>query len=112
MRATPRRPGKILVMFVLVLTALLGMLGLVIDTGPMMAPTAHPEAADSAALAAAMELMRGGTLTTDPTSGEVSGTAVDAARQFVHVHNGMPDATVTVRRPVAQPARGAPDTSR
>src|SRR5262245_714675 len=100
--ATPRRPGKILVMFVLVLTALLGMLGLVIDTGLMMAAHRRTQsAADSAALAAAMELMRGGTLATDPTSGAVTGTAVDAARQFVHVHNGMPDATVTVRRPVA-----------
>ena len=63
LRPTPRtryRPGKILVMFALLLPALLGMVGLVIDCGLMMATHRHVQnSADSAAMAAAMDKIRG-----------------------------------------------------
>jgi hypothetical protein len=56
----PSRDGKILVTFVLVLPVLLGIVGLVIDAGRLMAAHRHAQnAADSAALAAAQSLLRG-----------------------------------------------------
>lgn len=91
MRTTARRPGKILVMFALLLTALLGMFGLVIDSGLMMVSArATQNVADSAALAAAMDLMRG----------ESAATARATAVAFVRTHNGMTDvASPDVRIP-------------
>ncbi|HET6572409.1 MAG TPA: pilus assembly protein TadG-related protein [Fimbriiglobus sp.] len=90
MSTAARRPGKIIVMFALLLTTLLGMLGLVIDSGLMMAShRATQSVADSAALAAAMELMRG----------ESADAARAAAVAFVQTHNGMTDATPDVRIP-------------
>src|SRR3712207_3784375 len=60
-RATRTRPaGKTLVMFALLLPALLGMVGLVIDGGMLQAAHRQTQnAADAAALAAALDLMRG-----------------------------------------------------
>src|SRR5207237_7140365 len=81
--AGPRRPGKILVLFVLLLPVLLGMVGLVVDTGLMMA--AHRQAknaADAAALAAAMDLMLGGS----------GSSATAAAQTFVQQYNGLASA--------------------
>lgn len=91
MSTCARRPGKILVMFALLLTALLGMFGLVIDSGLMMVShRATQNVADSAALAAAMALMRG----------ESADAARAAAVAFVHTHNGMTDvASPDVRIP-------------
>jgi hypothetical protein len=92
----PRRPlrgkrsGKILVMFALVLSILLGMTGLVIDGGLMI--TARREAhnaATAAAGAAAMKLFLE----------RSSPAAVNEALTFVKVHNGLSDATVVVNIP-------------
>jgi Flp pilus assembly protein TadG len=51
-----RRSGMVVVMFSILLVALIGMLGLVIDTGFMLATHRQAQnAADAAALAAAVE---------------------------------------------------------
>src|SRR5262245_9758760 len=81
------RPGKILVLFALLLPVLLGMVGLVIDSGLAMA--AHRRvrnAADAAALAAALDLFRG----------ETTGTAKATAAAMVTTNNGLGSASVTV----------------
>lgn len=87
----PRR-GTILVITAIVLIALVGLLGLVIDAGQLM--TAHRtvrNAADAAATAAAMDLM----------TGKSNSAAIATATTFVQQHNGMPSATVTVSIPPA-----------
>ena len=74
------RRGAVLVLFVVLLTVIVGLLGLVIDTGRMMA--SHREAqnaADAAALAGAYDLMRGKT----------AGQAETSAVAFVQTYNGM-----------------------
>lgn len=85
-----RRRGTVLVITAVVLTALIGLLGIVVDAGQLM--TAHRQtqnAADAAATAAAMDLM----------SGKSNGTAIATATTFVQQHNGMPTGTVTVNIP-------------
>lgn len=68
------RSGAILVWFALILITLLGMVGLVIDTGLLMSGRRQAQnAADAAALAAAYELMFGNS----------SGAATDAANTYV-----------------------------
>lgn len=67
MRAEPRnsrrREGKILVLFALLLPALLGIVGLVLDTGSIAATQRQAQAgADAAATAAAQRLLEGGTI--------------------------------------------------
>lgn len=96
-RTDPRaRPGTVLVLFAIVLVVLLGITGLVLDLGMMMASRRQAQnAADSAALAAAMELMRGGT----------PATARAAALAYVQTYNGLTDAATTVNIP---PAPGGP----
>ena len=90
-----RQSGKILVLFGILLTVLFGLLGLVMDGGLMMASHRRVQnAADSAALAAAMDLMRGVS----------SSGAAATATTFVQTHNGLSTATVTVTTP---PASGA-----
>ncbi len=85
-----RRRGTVLVLFVLLLVVLLGMVGLVLDSGLMMQSSRHSQnVADSASLAAAMELMRGGT----PDS------ARTVALLYARTHNGLSDATITVNIP-------------
>jgi hypothetical protein len=70
----------VLVLFVILLTVIVGLLGLVIDTGRMMASHRQAQnAADAAALAGAYELMRGKTAT----------QAEAAAATFVQTYNGM-----------------------
>jgi len=84
--------GTILVITAIVLIALVGLLGLVIDAGQLM--TGHRKtqnAADAAATAAAMELM----------TGKSNSTATTAATAFVTQYNGMPTATVRVDIPPA-----------
>lgn len=85
-----RRKGTILVVTAIVLTALIGLLGLVIDAGQLM--TAHRQtqnAADAAATAAAMDLI----------SGKSNATAIATAKTYVQQHNAMGSATVTVNIP-------------
>lgn len=84
------RPGQTMVMFLIVLTALLGMVGLVVDIGLMMGSHRRVQnAADAAAVAAAREMMRGGS----------ADAARAAATRFVQTDNGLPDAAVTVNIP-------------
>src|SRR4051794_19033169 len=81
-----RRSGQTLVLFVLILPALLGMIGLMVDGGLLMA--AHRQAqnaADAAALAGALDLMR------NKTGGQV----IQTAKDFVLTYNSMSTSTVT-----------------
>src|SRR5262245_22369647 len=81
------RSGKIIVLFALLLPVLLGMVGLVIDSGLAMA--AHRRvrnAADAAALAAALDLLRG----------QTAATAKKTAADMVTTNNGLTSASVTV----------------
>lgn len=87
---TRPRAGTVLVITAVILIALVGMLGLVIDAGQLM--TAHRKtqnAADAAATAAAMDMIAGGS----------NGTATTTAVTFVHDYNGLPGATVVVHIP-------------
>src|SRR5436309_5488756 len=86
MRPHPRRSccharaGKVLVLFVLLLPILVGWVGLVIDTGLLLA--GHRQAqnvADAAALAAALDKFRG--------ASDASATAT--ANKFVQDYNGQ-----------------------
>jgi len=87
---TARRPGQILVLFVILLVALLGMLGLVIDCGLLMATHRKTQnAADSAATAAAMDLMRG----------QSAAVARAKAQQFALTYYGVTLADADVRIP-------------
>ena len=101
-----RRPGKILVMFALLLPALLGMTGLVIDGGLLMA--AHRQAqnaADAAAMAAAMDKLRG----------KANATATATATTFVKdpQYNNLPNATLAINiPPTSGPYAGEPTSSR
>src|SRR5262245_28064474 len=84
---SPRRPGKILVLFALLLPVLLGMAGLTIDGGLLMTSQRSAQnAADAAALAAAYDLMRGKSTT----------AATATAKTTVTSYNGLSKATVTV----------------
>ncbi len=90
------RSGIVLVWFALLAVLLLGMVGLVIDGGLLMARYRQAQnAADAAALAAAHDLMYG--------VGGASG-ATTTANTYVTTHNGLSDATVQVSIP---PATGA-----
>jgi hypothetical protein len=78
------RPGKTLVMFALLLPVLLGMVGLVIDGGLMIAAQrAAQNAADAAAMAAAMASLSG------------QGDPQTFATTYVTQYNGPSDATLT-----------------
>jgi Flp pilus assembly protein TadG len=93
-RARSHRAGKTLVTFVLALPTLLGMVGLILDSGLLLASQRSAQnAADAGALAAAMEMFRGS-----------SSTASSSATTFVKTYNGLSNATVTVNIP---PASGA-----
>ena len=91
------RSGAILVWFALLLTVLLGMVGLVIDAGLLMA--AHRQAqnaADAGALAAAKDLMWG----------KSTGTAAATAATFVTQYNGQVNAPVVNIPPAQGPYQG------
>ena len=86
-RPGQRRPGKVLVFFALLLPVLIGMLGLVIDSGLLLA--AHRQshnAADAGALAAAMDLLRNKGIT----------VATQSATTYVQSYNGLAGSAVTV----------------
>ncbi len=79
------RSAKTLVLFVLVAPVLLGMIGLVVDAGMLMAAQRQTQnAADAAAIAAAMDLYRGAS----------NSTALATAQTFV-TNNGL-SATLTL----------------
>ncbi len=89
------RAGAILVWLALLMVLLLGMVGLVIDAGLLMATHRHAQnAADAAALAAADDLLRGMS----------SGQATTTATTYVQQRNGAADWTPEVHIP---PTSGA-----
>lgn len=94
------RSGKILVLFALVIVVLFGLLGLVLDGGMMMASHRQTQnAADSAALAAAMDLMRG----------KDTATARSTAIAWAQTYYGITLAPSDVRIPPATgPYQGNP----
>src|SRR5271166_1726238 len=86
-----KRPGKTLAMFLLLTPALLGMVGLTIDGGLLLVTYRQTQnAADAAALAAAVDLIRGS-----------AGTASATATTYVQTYNNMSGATVTINIPPA-----------
>jgi len=101
MRATSmRRRGAILVWFALMAIVLLGMVGLVIDAGILMAEHRHAyNAADAGALAAAVDLLYG------RSPAQARATAIT----YVKTHHDMPDAPDPVVNipPVNGPYAGA-----
>jgi Flp pilus assembly protein TadG len=87
-RNAPPRRGKVLVLVALSLTALLGMVGIVIDCGMLeMARRRVQNAADAGALAAAMEIFRGNTLA----------NAATTATTYIQTYNGLTNAAVTIK---------------
>ena len=91
--STHRRGGYVLVLFVIFLTALMGVTGLIIDLGLMMVNYRKAQnAADSGAFAGAVELSNGNT-----------SSVVSEATRFVTTQNG---ATV----PTALPPKVGPRT--
>lgn len=95
-----RRRGSILVITAIVLVALVGLLGLVIDMGQLM--TAHrttQNVADAGAMAGAMDLL----------AGKSNATVIATATTFVQQYNGVPNATATVNiRPGSGPHANDP----
>lgn len=83
-----------------VLPVLLGITGLVIDGGLLLVASRRAQnAADAAAMAAAIDLM----------SGRPTATARETARTYVRTHNRLAGATVTVQTPPSQgPYQGNP----
>lgn len=98
-RRLVRRDGATLVWFATMLVVLLGLLGLVVDAGLMLADYRQIQnAADAGAMAAALEMYRGNS-TADATA---------AAVTFVRQRNGLPgtpDPTVNIP-PAAGPYAG------
>ena len=88
------RPGKTLVLFVLLTPALAGVAGLVIDGGLLMAAQRQAQnAADAAAMAAAMDVLRGRSVATANTTANSYVTS--------STYNNLPNATVTLNNPPA-----------
>jgi Flp pilus assembly protein TadG len=86
------RHGKTLVMFGLLLPILLGAVGLAIDTGLMLATYRQTQnAADAAALAAAVDVLHGA----------ATSAAEGTGKTYVQTYNNMPTATVTINIPPA-----------
>lgn len=85
-----RRQGKVLVAVIVLLPALFGMIAIVIDGNGLMGQSqCLQQAADSAAQAAAMDLLKG--------SG--ASVATNTAQQYVTAYNPSGSATVTVHIP-------------
>lgn len=81
------RSGKILVLFGLLLPVLLGMTGVVLDGGIILATHRQAQnAADAAALAAAMDKMRG----------KSNDVATATANTFVQQYNALANVTLTL----------------
>ena len=91
-----RRSGRALIMFVLLMPVLLGMVGLTVDGGLMLVVYRQTQnAADAAALAAAVDLLKG----------KSSGAATTTAQTYIQTYNNMSSATVTVNTPQARQRR-------
>jgi Flp pilus assembly protein TadG len=87
-----KRRGAILIWTALILLGLLGMVGLVIDSGFMMVSFRHSHnAADAAAMAAAMDMLYGKTNAEAITTGETFAKGAG--------YNNLPGATVTINIP-------------
>jgi len=87
-----------LVMFALLLPVLLGMVGLTIDGGLLLATYRQTQnAADAAALAAAVDL----------SNGASNSTAQSTGATYVQTYNNMSGATVTVNIPPSTASRYA-----
>jgi Flp pilus assembly protein TadG len=87
-----RSLGAVLALVAIVLPAMLGMVGLVVDAGVLM--SAHRQtrnAADAAAMAAARELVAARSIS----------VATAAAQAYAQQFNGLADAQVTVNAPPA-----------
>jgi hypothetical protein len=85
-----RKSGVVLALVAVLLPVLLGMVGLVVDAGLLMSVHRQSRnAADAAAMAAARELLVGGS----------KSAATTAANAFVKQHNGLADSQVTVNIP-------------
>src|SRR5690348_8068015 len=84
------RPGKVLVLTVMALPPMLGMLGMVIDGGILLASHRQAQnAADAAAVAAAWDMLRG----------RPSGTWTTTATTYVQQYEGLANGTVAVNNP-------------
>jgi Flp pilus assembly protein TadG len=82
----PNRSGKTLVMFALLLPLLLGMVGLALDSGLLLATYRQTQnAADAAATAAALDVYNNS-----------SSTAVATGKTYVTSYNNMSGATVSI----------------
>ena len=84
------RPGKALVAVAIMLPALCGVIGLVVDAGVLMTTRRQAQtAADAAARAAALERSLGGS----------DADALTVAREYVQALNNLPAATVVLNSP-------------
>ncbi len=96
-RNARRRRGTYVVWTAVMMVVLVGLMGLVIDGGILMATHRHAHnAADAAAMAAAYAKLR--------QESDVDATQVATDFVIEPTHNGLPNATVTVNIP---PATGA-----
>jgi Flp pilus assembly protein TadG len=97
------RSGKTLVLFALLLPLLLGMVGLALDSGLLLATHRQTQnAADAAATAAAMDLINGNSTTVAKATGHT----------YVETYNKMSGAAVTVNIPPnSGPHAGAGNTN-
>ena len=100
-RRRPRRSGSVLIWCALLLPVLVGMVGLVLDAGLMMATYREAQnAADAAALAAAYDLIRG----TSNATAKTDATTIVTGSSY----NNLSNATVTVNiPPVSGPYKGS-----
>ncbi len=86
------RTGKVLVMFVLLMSVLLGIVGLTVNGGLMLVIYRQTQnAADAAALAAAVDILNGATVASSQATGQT----------YVQTYNNMSSATVTINIPPA-----------
>src|SRR4029078_10269725 len=92
-RKPARRAGKVLVLVMISMSAILGIVGLVFDAGMMMTDSQNlKQATDAAATAGAMDLLLG----------KNSGTATTTATSYLRDLNGFSDAQVTINTPPLQ----------
>ena len=92
-RRSPRPAGKVLVLVMISMSAILGIVGLVFDAGMMMTEAQNlKQAADAAATAGAMDLRLGKT----------SAAATNTATSYLQVLNGLSDAQVSINIPPLQ----------
>ena len=101
-RPRQSRRGAIIVWTSLILLTMIGMVGLVVDSGLMLASFRHSQnSADAAAMAAAMDML----------NGKSNADAIATGQTFVTTcaaHNSLANATVTINiPPVSGPYAGS-----